>query len=83
MLACLDLDGVPCPLGLFPGAGVEEHSGSVSSDDDAIVKRRAQVVLELLSSEALGEALRVVLLAQVDLQAPVVVHRRGGLFHPF
>src|SRR5689334_13661615 len=69
------IDGVSCPFDLLTGTGIEKYASSVSSDDDAIVKRLTQVMLELPGIEALGQRSGVVLLAQVNLQTPVVVHR--------
>jgi hypothetical protein len=75
VLARVCFDGVSGPLGLLARAGVEEHALTVPGDDDAIVKRHAQVMLEVLGSKALGHRSGMVLLTQVDLQPPIVVHR--------
>ena len=65
-------------LGLLPRAGVTEHLRPVGGDDHAVVKRGVKVVLELGSLEVRGEKVRELVLVQVDLQPPVVVHVRDS-----
>lgn len=74
VLSRLGLDDVSGPFSLIAGAGVEEYTRSVSTHDEAVVERLAQVVLELLGVEALGQRTCVALLVHVDLKAPIIIH---------
>ena len=62
-------------LALGTAAGVTEHVVAVDGDDDLVVEGALEVVLELLGLQRLAEAVREAVVVQVDVQAPVVVHR--------
>ena len=59
-----------------PGLGIriEEHLGRVAAHDHAIAEPLLLLVLELAGSETFHELYTVMLVVEIDSQAPVVGH---------
>ena len=70
------VDQVAGGFDLLARARVEEDARAVAADDHPVGKGLAEVVLQLARVETIDQRARVLVLAGVDLQAPVVVHRR-------
>jgi hypothetical protein len=58
---------------LPPVAGIEEDRRLIARDDHAVLKGFAEVVFQLLCVEAILQRIERPVVAEVDLQTPVVV----------
>ena len=66
-------------LGLPAGPRVAEDFVAVDRDEDLVGERPLQVVLELFGLEPLAEVVRDAVVVEIDVEAPVVVHRRSSV----
>ncbi len=55
-------------------AGVDEHVRRIGGDDQAVAEHLLEVVAELAGRQTLGQRVRPAVLAQLDLQSPVIGH---------
>ncbi len=75
MAPCVIFDQATSLFHLLAGSSVEEQLGSVTCDDDAIMKLFTQIVPELIGIKTLDQRASMSVLAQINLQTPIIIHR--------